>query len=70
VNTLTFYVFNTGATINPTGLDVLGIGSGTYTTAVPEIGAFLPVAGAIVLYGAVLLARRRPIRIKGGNSPA
>jgi hypothetical protein len=70
VNTLTFYVFNIGTILNPTGLDVMDIGSGTYkTTAAPEIGAYLPVVGAILLYGSILVARRRSIRIRGGNSP-
>jgi hypothetical protein len=70
VNTLTFYVFNNAPSPNPTGLDVISIGSGTFTTtSAPEIGAYLPVAGAILLYGAIFVARRRSIRIRRGISP-
>jgi hypothetical protein len=71
-NTLTFAVFNldTGSkTTSPSGLDVFAIGSGTYTTlGAPEVGAFLPVAVAVALYGGVLVARRRS-RVKAGRGP-
>jgi hypothetical protein len=63
VNTLTFAVFNldAGSTqSSPSGLDVFAVGTGTYTTlAAPEVGAFIPVAGAVALYGGILIARRK-----------
>ena len=68
-NTLTFAVFNLDAgskTSSPSGLDVFAVGTGTYTTlSAPEIGAFIPAAGAVALYGSLLLARRRTL----GKSP-
>jgi hypothetical protein len=52
-NTITFRVNNT---VNgPSGLF---IGSFSGTVVVPEMGAFLPAAGALAVYGAVALRRR------------
>lgn len=73
VNTLTFAVFNldAGSTqSSPSGLDVFAVGTGTYTTlAAPEVGAVIPVAGAVALYGGVLIARRRSAPSpKGGTN--
>jgi hypothetical protein len=75
INTLTFSVINinTGSSNtkenNPTGLDVFSIGSGTYMTlSAPEVGAFLPAAAAVALYGGLLFARRRS-RTKAATGP-
>jgi hypothetical protein len=71
-NTLTFAVFNLDAgskTSSPSGLDVFAVGTGTYTVlSAPEIGAFIPVAGAVGLYGGLLVARRRA-RGKSAREP-
>jgi hypothetical protein len=74
VNTLTFAVFNLDSTqkhggSSPSGLDVFDIGTGTYTTlAAPEVGAVLPVAVAVALYGGLFLVQRRS-RLRAGPGP-
>lgn len=52
-NTLTFRVNNTA--IGPTGLLVTGLSG---TAMVPEVGAFLPVAGALALMAGIKVRRR------------
>lgn len=72
VNTLTFAVFNldAGSTpSSPSGLDVFAVGTGTYTTlGAPEVGAVIPVAGAVALYAGIL-AYRRGLKPKPRGSP-
>jgi hypothetical protein len=53
-NTITFRVNNT--TVSPTGLLISTLSG---TAVVPEVGAFLPVLGALVLVGAIRIKRRR-----------
>ncbi len=56
-NTITFRVNNV---INNTGMIITSL-SGTVT--VPEVGAVLPVVGAVGLYGLMLWRRRSAVRI-------
>lgn len=53
-NTITFRVNNSGG--GPSGLIITSLGG---TVDIPEVGAWLPVLGAIGLYGGIRLRRRR-----------
>ena len=54
-NTITFRVNNSGG--GPTGLLITSLSG---TVDIPEVGTWLPVLGAILLYGVVLWRRRSP----------
>jgi hypothetical protein len=67
-NTLVFAVDNTGGTTGPSsnnqttqsGLLVYGLGA-----VVPEVAPWMPMAAALLTYGFLALARRRPSLLRG-----
>ncbi len=59
-NTITFRVNNSGG--GPTGLLINSLSG---TVSVPEVGAVLPIFGAIALYGLVIWRRRSGVTTSG-----